>query len=294
MKALITPLACLLLAPLSAQTIEYGHLGPFGVSTDMYRMTAPAALPELAGGAGQSWDLSGLTLQNIGTMNFTYAAGTTYADDFPQANWVWVHNATGVGSAYYYIEITTDGMDLWDRNVGLPNAVVYLDPVRIMKFPLELGESFTDEYSTTNGVNYKHWTYTGNGTVTLPIGTVTDVALVVSEEGDIAFWNPEPLYPVMIADATSAMFYLQNNVGIHGPELPSLAVWPNPCRDILHLPTRVRHGQWKVMDMQGRLLLEGMVNGQAGAVDVAGLAPGGYMLLLEADGTRTPVSFVKE
>lgn len=295
MKALLTPLALLLLAPLSAQTIQYGNLSPFSVSTDMHRLIAPAALPALSEGGDQTWDLSGLTLLNIGTMNFTSANGTPYAGDFPQANWVWVHEVTGVGSAYYYIEISSEGMDLWDRNVGLPNPVVYTDPVRIMKFPLALGESFTDEYATENGVNYKHWTYAGNGTVILPIGTVENAALVVSEEGDITFWNLEPVYPVMIADEGSAMFYIQNNVGVAGHARPELAAWPNPCKDVLHLPATTGPGQWKVLDMQGRVLADGFFHGQSSRqVNVGSLAPGGYMLLLESDQVRGQARFVKE
>ncbi|HMN06487.1 MAG TPA: T9SS type A sorting domain-containing protein [Flavobacteriales bacterium] len=295
MKPFITPLACLFLAPLSAQTIQHGNLGPFGVTTDMHRLVAGPGLPTLGEGAGQTWDLSDLELLNVGTMTFAQADGTPHAAEFPEANWVWTHHVTGVGSAYYFIEIGSEGMDLWDRNVGLPNPVIYTDPVRIMKFPLELGESFTDTYSTGGDVNYKHWTYAGHGTLILPVATLANVALVVSEEGDLAFWNTSPLYPVMIADPGSAMFYVQNNVGIGEQAMPALAVWPNPCTDVLHLPDATGAAHWSVVDMQGRRLLEGLASGPATRkVNVGLLAPGGYMLLLETEGTRQQVRFVKK
>ena len=49
MKPFTTPLAFLVLSSLSAQvTIQYSALSQFGVESDMYQMTAPAALPALS------------------------------------------------------------------------------------------------------------------------------------------------------------------------------------------------------------------------------------------------------
>lgn len=293
LRSVLASLACLMLGPLSAQTILYEDLGSFGASTDMLRLVAPGVLPELGHGPNQTWDLSGLTLQAIGTMNFTPAAGTAHAAQFPTANWVWTHTATGVGTAYYYLRATSQGMDLLDRNVGLPDPVIYTDPVQIMKFPFTLGESFTDDYSTGGVINTKHWNFAGYGTLILPSATISGVALVESQEGDVVFWNHNRLCPVMISDEGSTMFYIQNNVGVGEHAAQTAEVWPNPCTHYLNVPQALPGSGWQVLDMQGRILATGKLATGAPQVDVRHLVPGSYVLLLGREAAWQRVRFVK-
>ncbi len=295
MRKTLTPLAGLLLLSLSAQnTIQYSDLDPFGVETDMHLLTAPAALPTLSNGANQSWDLSSITLQNIGTQAFATAVGTPYAAAYPTANWVWSQTVTGLGTGYTYLNITSSGIDLLARNVPI-STVDFSDPSQVMQFPLSLGQSYSDTYVNNNGGSTMMWTYSGHGTAVTPLGTITNVAKVESTEGTVLLWSITPLYPIMIADEDNTLFFIQNNVGVNEQEETTFQTWPNPCRDMLNLASLVGGSDWNIIDAQGRRLSNGKFTiGGYQQVDVSRLASGSYVLVLNDDGQIRHSRFVKE
>lgn len=291
MKSILTPLSFLLLTQATAQTIQYSDLSPYGVQADMQYLNADD-LPALADGTGQTWDLSGLTLQNVGTLAFSPAAGTPYAGNYPVANWAWAQHITGLGSTYQYLAITANGIDLLARNVP-GDAVEYTDAARIMQFPLAFGEGFTDAYVHATGSDTLVWTYAGHGTLITPMGTFTDVAKLVNDEGEVACWNRNPLYPVMVQDDDDILFFVQNNVGVAEQEPAMAHTWPNPCHDRLQVEHALPTTAWRVLDAQGRVLLTGTF-GPAGQVDVRSLAAGSYSLVLLNGSGHMPLRFIKE
>lgn len=295
MRKTITPLAGLLMLSLSAQhTIQFSDLDPFGVVSEMHLLNAPAAIPTLSNGANQSWDLSSITLQNIGVQAFASAVGTPYASTYPTANWVWSQTVTGLGTGYTYLNITSSGIDLLARNVPI-STLEYSDPSQVMKFPSALGDSYSDTYMSTNGGSTMTWTYSGHGTAITPLGTFTDVAKVENTEGDILLWNTSPLYPIMIADGNNTLFFIQNNVGVNELEGNTFRTWPNPCRDMLNLVSVAGGSEWSILDAQGRALLNGQINLVGDQqLDVSGLASGSYVLVLNEGGQVRHARFVKE
>lgn len=295
MRTFLTPFASLLLLPLSAQhTIVHNDLSAFGVQTDMHTLVLPATLPSLSDGNNQSWDLSSITLQAVGTLNFTPATGTPYAATYPAANWAWAQDITGLGANYTYLDISATAINILARDVP-SNPDNYTDPAQVMEFPLPLGGSFTDTYAHNSGSSSYTWTYSGFGTLITPVGTFTNVAKLQNTEGDLLLWNTAPLYPIVIADADNVLVFAQNNVGV--PEQPGSAVrtFPNPCQDRLTVADAAAGSTWRIVDAQGRMLAKGnMGPGQVGNVDVHGLAPGSYVLVLnEGDRVRRS-SFVKQ
>ena len=295
MRKTLTPLAGLLLISLSAQnTIQYSDLDPFGVATNMHLLTSPASIPTLSNGANQSWDLSSITLQNIGTQAFATAVGTPYAATYPTANWVWSQTVTGLGTGYTYLNITSSGIDLLARNVPI-STVDFSDPSQVMKFPFSLGQSYSDTYVNTNGGSTMMWTYSGHGTAITPLGTFTNVAKVESTEGTVLLWSITPLYPIMIADVDNTLFFIQNNVGVNEHEGSTFQTWPNPCRDLLNLASVVNGSEWSILDAQGRILSNGQITMSGDQqVDVSGLATGSYVLVLKAGDVIRHARFVKE
>ncbi|MGB3526544.1 MAG: hypothetical protein WBB32_11340 [Flavobacteriales bacterium] len=295
MRTTLTPVAGLLILTLSAQhTIQFSDLDPFGVETDMHLLTSPSTLPTLSNGANQSWDLSSITLQNIGTQAFTTAVGTPYASTYPAANWVWSQTVTGLSTGYTYLNITSSGIDLLARNVPI-STLDYSDPSQVMKFPLALGESYSDTYVNTNGGSTMTWTYSGYGTAITPLGTFTNVAKVENTEGDVLLWNTAPLYPIMIADGDNTLFFIQTNVGVNELVENTLQVWPSPCREAINLSAVVGGSEWRILDGQGRMISNGRV-AMSGAlrVDASGLASGGYVLVLSDGAQIRHARFVKE
>ena len=295
MRKTLTPLAGLLILSLYAQnTIQYSDLDPFGVETNMHLLTSPASIPILSNGVNQSWDLSSITLQNIGTQAFATAVGTPYAATYPTANWVWSQTVTGLGTGYTYLNITSSGIDLLARNVPI-STVDFSDPSQVMMFPFSLGQSYSDTYVNTNGGSTMMWTYSGHGTAITPLGTFTNVAKVESTEGTVLLWSITPLYPIMIADEDNTLFFIQTNVGLEEFGENTFHVSPNPCRDLLSLADVDVASDWRIVDTQGRTLSNGhMALGGEQQVDVSGLATGSYVLVLNVgDGIRH-ARFVKE
>ena len=296
MRTLTAPLAFLVLSSLTAQvTIQYADLSAFGVATDMHQMLAPAALPALSDGSNQTWDLSGITLQAIGTLNFNTAAGTPYASTYPTANWVWAQNVTGVGTSYTYLAIAASGVDLVARNVPF-STLNYSDPSRVMQFPLAYGGVFSDTYVNDNGSGTVIWTYSGHGTAATPLGTFPDVAKLVSNEGDLLLWNTSPLYPIVIDDGNNVLFFAQNNVGVAEQGTTAVRAYPNPCHERLAISGTTPGTTWQILDDQGRNVAQGslVATGTDAQVDVSALATGHYMLVLNDNGRPRHSGFIKQ
>lgn len=294
MKKIITPLGCLLLAPLAAQTIQYGNLSPFGVQATMYLQTGSTPL-QLSNGANQTWNLAALPIQQAGTLSFVTATGTPYAATYPNANWVWHQDAGSLANVYQYLRVTSTGIELVARNVPT-TAVAYSDPLKVVAFPMSYGDSYTDSYVNTGGSNTLTWTYSGHGTLTTSMGTFPNLAKLTSTDGDTVLWNLDPVYPVMIKDGSSVTFYKQTNVGVNEQAGTLVQAWPNPCSDELVLAHAAPGSQWQVMDMQGRILRSGLLAsaGNLMQLDVRGLAGGNYLLALRNGLERQQVRFVKQ
>ncbi|MEM7575175.1 MAG: LamG-like jellyroll fold domain-containing protein [Bacteroidota bacterium] len=68
-------------------------------------------------------------------------------------------------------------------------------------------------------------------------------------------------------------------------------LFPNPTRDELQLLGLPDGSPWMIIDGSGRLLKRGIWNGQS--IELADLSPGTYWLVLEEDGLRSDLNFVK-
>lgn len=295
MKPFTTPFAFLVLSSLSAQVnIQYSALSTFGVQADMHQMTAPAALPTLSDGNNQTWDLSGVTLQNVGTLNFNTSAGTPYASIYPSANWVWAQNVTGIGTSYTYLTISSSGIDMVARNVPF-HTLDYSDPTGVIRFPMAYGETFSDPYVSTSGSDTVSWTYSGYGTVLTPLGTYTNVAKLVSNEGDLLLWNTNPLYPILIDDGDNTLFFIQTNVGIAEQGNTAMRTYPDPCHDRITVVDVAAGSTWRIVDGQGRQVSTGSINLVADQqIEVGSLAAGRYVLVVNNGTSVRHSSFVKE
>ncbi|MBK7113773.1 MAG: hypothetical protein IPH60_15185 [Flavobacteriales bacterium] len=220
------------------------------------------AAPRLpSDGANQTWDLSTITVQPVGTLDFIAASATPFAANYPTANWVWAQSLTGEGTDYVYLSITSSGIEVVANDV--PSATNnYTDPKHILQFPMSLGQSLTDSYTDMDGPSSVTWSYTGHGTAITPLGTFADLAKVVSTEDDLLLWNTTPLYPLVIDNGSTVLVFAPSNVGIeasgHGPQCrctPILArtAWWWRCvqyRMAHHRPARP-HGAQRMVQRHG-------------------------------------------
>lgn len=281
---------------LAAQpTLLQSNIATGGLAFDMYVLSDPGDAEYPSDGINQTWDLSSMILTESGTLDFVPASATPYAASYPMANWAWAQTVTGVGFDVVYLDITSAGIDVLAR--GVPSMVVnYSDPSRILEFPMDYGDSFQDAYTGTNVNGNATWTYSGHGTLITPLGTTTDVAKVVSDEGDMLLWNADPLYPLVIDNGEYILFYgLDPSSSVQ--DLSNEAaptVYPNPAEGTLWVEGAAGTGSWSIMDTQGRQLRTGRSTPGVQALDVNGIAAGSYVLVLrDALGHRT-VRFTKQ
>lgn len=295
MERTLTLSALLLSTVLQAQvTLDHGMLAPNGVQLSMYMVTAPGSATTPSDGADQTWDLSSVTLQPLGSLDFTGASNTAYAANFLAANWAWVQTVTGVGAEITYLNIAMDGIEVLATRV--PAATnSYSDPKRILQFPMSLGQSLTDGYTDMDGPASVTWSYTGHGTGITPLGTFTDLAKVVSTEEDMVLWNTTPLYPLVIDNGSTVLVFAASNVGIEGfGARAAVQVYPNPCTDRLVVEGALNTA-WRITDLQGRTVSNGSFNGMGlQQLDVQALTTGSYILLMDSDGQDRAIRFNKQ
>jgi len=251
MKPTTTFAALILATTLNAQvSIDFSDLSASGVSLDMYIVTAPGTATEPTDGINQTWDLTSVTLQPLGTLNFTAASNTPFAASYPNANWAWAQTVTGLGTDHTYLNISTTGMEVIATDVP-SDANTYTDPKQVLQFPMTFGQSFTDAYADVDGPASVTWSYTGHGTALSPLGTFTDLAKVVSTEDDLLLWNTTPLHPLVIDDGTNVLVFVLANVGIGDHNAPAVQVYPSPCTDQLYV-NAAGTADWRILDLQGR------------------------------------------
>lgn len=295
MKPTVTFFAILLTAMLQAQvTLQQSMIASGGIHLDMYMVTAPGSATEPSDGANQTWDLSTITVQPVGTLDFIAASTTPYAANYPTANWVWAQTMTGEATDYVYLSITSSGIEVVASDV--PSATNnYSDPKRILQFPMSLGQSFTDAYVDMDGPSSVTWSYTGHGTAITPMGTYPDLAKVVSTEDDILLWNTTPLYPLVIDNGSTVLVFAPSGVGIQGiGARAAVQVYPNPCTDHLVVEGAFNTA-WRITDLQGRTLRAGTFNGmELQHLQTSDLATGSYILLMSTEGKDRTIRFNKQ
>ncbi len=294
MKPTTTFAALILATTLNAQvSIDFSDLSASGVSLDMYIVTAPGTATEPTDGINQTWDLTSVTLQPLGTLNFTAASNTPFAASYPNANWAWAQTVTGLGTDHTYLNISTTGMEVIATDVP-SDANTYTDPKQVLQFPMTFGQSFTDAYADVDGPASVTWSYTGHGTALSPLGTFTDLAKVVSTEDDLLLWNTTPLHPLVIDDGTNVLVFVLANVGIGDHNAPAVQVYPSPCTDQLYV-NAAGTADWRILDLQGRNVQAGRFTSTTlQHIDVSALTTGSYVLLLDENGAQRTLRFSKQ
>lgn len=287
-------LPALFLATLApAQVTITASMLPSGTFTDqLYRVASQGESAPPTPGADQTWDFSTATLQSIGTFTHEAASGTPHTATYPEADIAWRLHIGFLGTNYTYLKSGT-ALDMVATDVpGNTNA--FTDHMRLLRFPLNIGESFTDTWAGTEGSGTIAWTYAGHGTAITPVGTFSDVVLMVRDDGEIAMWRTSPLVPLLFERNGNLLAVGPTSVGVQEHAGERLAVYPVPCADRL-LVQHTDAAPWRIVDMQGRTMAEGRFAAVGShVVDTDALAPGAYLLVQQGDGMRRVARFVKE
>lgn len=276
--------------------LEHANVDLIGKSFAIHVVTDPGTSDPSPDGANVTWDFSSATLQmNAGTCEFVDPATTPDGSSYPAANVAQVITSIA-GTTYTYLALSSSLLEMLAEGIGGVDEIDYTDPKTVLEFPYAYTNSFTDDFAY-GGNNYSVTrTYSGYGTVILPTGTYTDVVKMTSTSGSIDFFRSNPVEPLVTidddglilvwGDATSGIAALN--------EVPALTVTPNPADDAVVVRGIHTAGTWQLLDAQGRVQRDGRHIPGILSLDLTGLSPGGYSLVVkDASGVRT-TSLVKE
>ncbi len=171
-------------------TTQIGYTAPLIIAS----ASTAASVPINTSGAAVTWNCANLQ-QETGTpiINYTVSspAGTTYANDYPKANWYFTDPALTAVFGHHYYSLTTDSLVLWGEHTTGKSYEIYDDPQIDLKLPFSYSNVYANSYSKTsynaNGsvsssqTGTVTLTYDGYGTLILPNGTFTNVARIKKE-----------------------------------------------------------------------------------------------------------------
>jgi len=212
-------------------TFQYTNLPTSTAYYSTYVVTDPGTVgePDLSG-ADQVWDFSSITFAQVGSTTLGPSAGSPYAADYPDANYLFASWATGGGDIQYsYLLANATALEsIADDVPGTPQ--VYADHRRVLQFSTTYGNSFTDTYGDLGSQDTVTWTYIGYGTLITSLGTFTDQAVMQNTDGDVFFWNTDPLFPRFIANSDNPVLLVPDASGVNemGTAAP-LHVFPIPA-----------------------------------------------------------------
>ncbi len=263
-------------------------------------------------GSNFVFDASAVDLGVVTTLEYFDPATTPYAATFPGASYAQV---TGlIPSHFTYYEITPTAIIFRGSESG-NGTFTPLDTARMAVFPLSLGTSWYDTYSSVGTASGNVWqqnntyagAYNGFGTLMLPFGIFTDVArlettataamvvpgplpITVNQVSYYTLGLPYPLlttyYELSGTDTVRVGTSVIDPIMLGIREVPSKitgSLAPNPANGLttLTLSTGTVAGlEIRVFDAVGRVVrtLQPSTGQRQCAIDMAGIAPGLYMV----------------
>jgi hypothetical protein len=96
------------------------------------------------------------------------------------------------------------------------------------------------------------------------------------------------------AEVTNATFMLHIGfpLSISETHFNNLQIWPVPTQDVLHIKGIDIKSNYEIMDVSGRLILEGKLNVGGDSINTTGLKSGSYILKVKAQSVEKRVVFI--
>lgn len=194
MKTKLTLIAILSGLNLFGQTITYSNFSNAITSTLSVNVADNSSFNsslKTTIGNGVTWDASGLTVESgIPMINFSYSVSSSTPNGglYPNSNYCFFDPSLTAFIAYEYENYNSDSIVEWGSYEPDASHEIFQDPDKHLIFPFSYGQSFVDSYAKTNysdattvssnQTGTRTVTYNGFGTLILPQGTFTNVALI--------------------------------------------------------------------------------------------------------------------
>jgi hypothetical protein len=284
---------------LFAQPILVNTMTPFPVgTTDSVYSALPSIAPG-AGGAGVTWNLSGLVANLQGTVSVVTPSSTPYAATFPTTTFC-AKLTIGINTAYVYERLTAGKWEQLANNYAGPGTGTDYtpNPESALEFPMSYLNSFIDTFQKTGGgANTVTVTYDGYGTLITPFATYTNVVRIYKYWGpgdfDYNWYTTSPNLGIVASfDAQNNAYTLIRQVSattsINEISESKTTLYPNPFSGNATLkidaPNDLHDASIVITDVVGRVVRELPVANKETTIHQDGLTTGMYFYRVGSKG----------
>jgi len=258
-------------------------------------------------GSGVTWDATGIKQQaGTPTINFMYGnpVSTPNGSLYPNSNLAQYDPALTAIIGYNYLQLTNDSLVWWGDYQPSSQHEIFQNPDKRLIFPFSYGYSFTDTYSKTNysdattvssyQTGSRTVTFNGYGTLILPQGSFSNVALISELRTNSLGPNSTEFTWFNLDDGKQLMYYAENNgkitifyttdvpAGINLTEYPSKRIIKsNTVSNEIKIVDYSFYRYYSIIDIKGRVIKAGNLNELC--IDVSYLPDGYYLLQLVGD-----------
>ena len=300
----------------SAQiTLTHFHSFDVGTTGTFTRIEAPN-IDLSVDGENQVWEASKLagSYSYDHTESYVDPSESPVSEIFPEAN---VAFTIAFNRYDLYEDTQTELMHVGAGDPGF-SITTYSDPKTILKFPMDYGDSFVDDFELviTYDQGYSPWTAIGSievtadayGDLNLPYGTIENTIRLKTIESSIESNEKYDDYIVFHTYYTWYDLEYGNKIAIYeerdygfGPETyfmyvsekdytaikeqretSALTVYPNPVSDSFQISGADSGSEYKLINQQGQEVLSGTINGEE-RIYIAEFSTGIYFLEIKND-----------
>lgn len=256
-------------------------------------------------GNGVTWDASSL-VQQSGTPTISFIFGepslTPNGNLFPAANYVQYDPDLTAFLEYGYYLINEDSVVDVGNYAPSTQHEIFADYDKKLVFPFDYGQTFFDTYAKTNysdattvssyQTGTRTGTFSGYGTLILPQGTFSQVALIATERTNSLGPNSTTYTWYDITNGNQLLYYAENDGDVvvaynnaspttitQNNSVPTAMVYPNP----FHTSTTIQLNldSWEnatlmICDMQGRMVQHMNITSKNITINRESLMPGVY------------------
>lgn len=248
------------------------------------------------GGANQTWDYSSASTTNVPNLSVVDLASTPFAGSFPTSNWTFE-----IGTYYSYFQSSTSELNNLAFNITSVggNGDYSMNPRKILEFPFNYNDAFTDVYSENGSSKNLSVSYEGYGTLMMPNGfTYSNVVRVLEDETSngtyiVRYYLLNPLTIVATYLSQTNVFLwakVDQSSGLSQIDNKKFGIYPNPAFDQLTIQsTDESEKTFTLAGCDGRIVHKYTLSSLNQTIDISVLPAGWYSL---SNGVST-VSFQK-
>ena len=284
------------------QPVLVSTMTPYPVGTMDSIYGAAATVAPGSGGAGVTWNLSGLTPVPEGLITVVTPSSSPYFSTFPTATFCARLSPSGGGAAYIYERLSPTKWEQLANNYSGPGTGTDYtpNPESAVEFPMSYLNSFVDTFQKVGGgPNTVTITYDGYGTLITPFATYTNVVRIYKYWGpgdyDYNWYVTSPYLDIVASfDMQSNAYTLvktNSTTSIkENTSAESVSLFPNPLKDkatlTIDAPGGLNNASLILTDISGKVLKEIGISNTCTELQKDALEAGLYFYQVFNNGTR--------